>query len=827
MRRCLLLLGLGLFATGILPAQTSYLRRIGEPSLYERGKDVHPLSDGGALVLADTRAMGPGDADIWLLRLGADDDTLWTRRYGSDGDDLGIRLLPAGQGDWLIAAATQGAGAGEQDLMVLRVDSLGQEQWRRTWGTANWETCVGLVRLGPDRFLLGGMTESPSTGEDPVFILFDGSGTTLRQYIDRNNYWGGGLLDLIDAPGGGAYYAVVDREFSGGRVRVFHLDSLLHTTELLYDGYSEGDVLRFVRSDGDRRYICSTGFLLDAIDIHRCDVDSVIRVASLKPGHAWPLFYLFDAVATPDSGMLLLYAQSVSDSTFLLKLGPDLDPQWLRPLDVPGRLWRLAAAAPGYLATGEMYNSATGSDVLFCRYDASGLSLGTYGYGRSGPANEEHPRAMARAADGDLFITGYALGDSLRQSLLLLRTDPAGHLRWRLDLETDAAGEGWDVAATPDGGAVVMGYRWAGTRELLIVKVGADGQLQWRRVIGGYTFPASRGAIQPTLDGGYAVVSSVALTTGGSGIYLLRLSAQGDSLQSRLVEPAYFTFGYGYDLTERPDGTLVIAGQARAPNTDYQAIWIHTSFTGQVLDWLVYPDPVAGSVALSVEQTAAGGFLLSGSVYDRGIHGFLMQIDAQGDLQWHRIYTGNALLECHFAGAVPSVQGAIMAFGSSDSTHIDRPSTPADRQDIVVRYMDSGQRLGSTRIPLGTCYAALPDGDGGWLLLCGDVAVGMADVLLYHIDTWGQLVQVSRPLAAHDAPLLYPNPSDGDFRLRWEAAPPGPWRCELLDAQGRVIDRRICTPQDAAWARSDLPPGLYFLRVAAGGTTHSIPWLRR
>jgi hypothetical protein len=114
---------------------------------YEEPYCVHPLDDGGCIVLGWTSSLnhdvqnshgGPGDA--WMIRLSSSGNILWQRAYGGSGKDELYNISPTADGGYLLTGLTNStdgdvqANYGGTDFWVVRTDSLGQIMWENSYG---------------------------------------------------------------------------------------------------------------------------------------------------------------------------------------------------------------------------------------------------------------------------------------------------------------------------------------------------------------------------------------------------------------------------------------------------------------------------------------------------------------------------------------------------------------------------------------------------------------------------------------------------------------------------------------------------------------------
>jgi hypothetical protein len=83
--------------------------------------DVRPTQDGGFAVLATTGTAGAGSEDLWLLKLGAAGQLLSDATYGGSQYDNASAMSLGRHGDVFLAGRFQFVAAGSAHAIVLRV----------------------------------------------------------------------------------------------------------------------------------------------------------------------------------------------------------------------------------------------------------------------------------------------------------------------------------------------------------------------------------------------------------------------------------------------------------------------------------------------------------------------------------------------------------------------------------------------------------------------------------------------------------------------------------------------------------------------------------
>lgn len=101
---------------------------------------AHQTPDGGYAIASETRSFGVNDSvDIWLLKLNSGGSVQWNKTYGGTNNEEPRGMDVTQDGGFAIAGWTMSFGFGEQDVYLLKTDSLGNLNWSKTYGGTNRE----------------------------------------------------------------------------------------------------------------------------------------------------------------------------------------------------------------------------------------------------------------------------------------------------------------------------------------------------------------------------------------------------------------------------------------------------------------------------------------------------------------------------------------------------------------------------------------------------------------------------------------------------------------------------------------------------------------
>jgi hypothetical protein len=226
---------------------------------YDEGTSVQQTSDNGYIISGFTESFGNGSIDAWLIKTNTNGDTIWTKTFGGDGYDgatfvqqtsdsgyiftgvinsnnnypgwLGdiwlFKTDENGNQEWnhsfdfgdydfpkyieqtddlgyLIVGSADSYGVQYPDILVIKTDENGTEEWHKIIGTEeDWESGYNGHETNDGGFIILGSKYS-----EPWLIKLNSQGDVEWQNIYETNYnddWYG--FDVI-TNSNGSYYII-------------------------------------------------------------------------------------------------------------------------------------------------------------------------------------------------------------------------------------------------------------------------------------------------------------------------------------------------------------------------------------------------------------------------------------------------------------------------------------------------------------------------------------------------------------------------------------------------------------------------------------------
>lgn len=153
------------------------------------GSSVIQTDDNGFIVVGSTSSYGGGGGDIYIIKVDEFGDTLWTKTYGYSNNEGGIDICQTQNNEYMVIGSGYMQG-GDNDLLILRIDSLGDTLWTKKYGGTNSERGSSICRLSDTTFVIVGGTYSYGAGSNDIWLLkINGDGDTLWTSVFGGTLW--------------------------------------------------------------------------------------------------------------------------------------------------------------------------------------------------------------------------------------------------------------------------------------------------------------------------------------------------------------------------------------------------------------------------------------------------------------------------------------------------------------------------------------------------------------------------------------------------------------------------------------------------------------
>ena len=157
------------------------------------GYSIVQTSDNGYVISGVTWSYGLGNSDAILLKVNEKGTILWNSTYGSENREWAMKVINTNDGGLAISGSSWAFGNDYRDMLLVKTNDLGEQEWSLRLGGAKKESAEGLVQCSDGGYLLAGYSVSPIGTINSDIILYK---TSDSGRVEWNKSYGGKEHDL-------------------------------------------------------------------------------------------------------------------------------------------------------------------------------------------------------------------------------------------------------------------------------------------------------------------------------------------------------------------------------------------------------------------------------------------------------------------------------------------------------------------------------------------------------------------------------------------------------------------------------------------------------
>lgn len=133
-------------------------------------RDATGCFDQGFILAGLTGSFGAGGYDVYLVRLDSLGDTMWSRTYGGPGDDRADDIIQCSEGGFLMTGWSD-SQSDSDDVYIVRTDNSGNVLWERNFGGNLNDHGTSATELTGGDFIIAGYTQSTTDSGYHVLLI--------------------------------------------------------------------------------------------------------------------------------------------------------------------------------------------------------------------------------------------------------------------------------------------------------------------------------------------------------------------------------------------------------------------------------------------------------------------------------------------------------------------------------------------------------------------------------------------------------------------------------------------------------------------------------
>ena len=504
---------------------------------YDSPRDIVIDSSDQIYIIAGSDNRGLGGRDVALIKYDSAGTLQWDTAWGSTGYDDPRGLTLDASGNIYITGMTDSFGVGDYDIFVVKYDGTPTQLWNLTWGGINSDIPRDLVLDTSNNMYIGGYTESFGSGSsDLVSIKYDSSG--IQQW---NKTWGG--TDYEECRG--IKIDSSNNTYITGLVNSFNI---ITTNVLILKRNSTGDEEWYNTWDGESRDECSkiafdslgNYYLTGFTEVFgKGERDAILLKYDASGLQQWNLTWggneAEEAYSIAIDSYDDIYITGLTKSfgpgdscAFLLKYNDTGDLQWNHTW---GGNYVESGSGIAFDSSGDVYmggsTSSFGPDVpdanwFLTKFNRMGTQMWNYSWG----TNEgEWGGHIAVDSSDYIYYTGSTWGHGGPSANVgLVKFDGAGVIQWARywgiggydsprDIVIDSSDKIYIIAGSDN--------RGFGGRDVALMKYNSDGTLLWDDAWGSTGYDDPKGI---TLDNlGNIYITGITDSFGGGDYDIMTL----------------------------------------------------------------------------------------------------------------------------------------------------------------------------------------------------------------------------------------------------------------------------------------------------------------
>lgn len=363
----------------------SYFQEVYKSSPYnQEGQDVLAVSDGGYLIAGYTTNSQQYDRDILLIKTNSTGKEQWRKTYGGNKPDFPYHMLETTDGNYFLIGYSQSFRNGDYDIYLLKIKPTGTLVWQKTYGGAANDFGMDIIKTNDGNYLIVGSTNSVSyDDQDAYLIKINSEGNILweKTYGGNEDDFGNSVIQTSSGS-----IVMLGQTFSGsaqnGDAYLLKLDQHGDTTWTKRFGGSQHDDGIYLTTSSDGGYV----FVVRDSSNAGKDVDIRVIKTNSSGTIVWNKVYGGDKKDTPkmiqctsDGGFVIAgHSRSfgwINPDMWILKCNSNGDTVWTRHFGGPDHEHcYVTRQLPNgsYIAVGKTESYGPDFDPIFLKISQTG-----------------------------------------------------------------------------------------------------------------------------------------------------------------------------------------------------------------------------------------------------------------------------------------------------------------------------------------------------------------------------------------------------------------------------------------------------------------------
>ena len=127
--------------------------------------------DGGYAVTGAIDSSAISNEDVYVVKLDSMGNSQWTKTIGGASKDIGAAIIQTTDGGYAITGATKSSGAGSFDVFAIKLDATGKLMWTKAIGGEGDDEGESIIQTADGGYAIGGFTNAYKTNDYKFYAV--------------------------------------------------------------------------------------------------------------------------------------------------------------------------------------------------------------------------------------------------------------------------------------------------------------------------------------------------------------------------------------------------------------------------------------------------------------------------------------------------------------------------------------------------------------------------------------------------------------------------------------------------------------------------------
>ena len=138
---------------------------------YDVGYAVKQTLDKGYIITGSTSSFGQGNTDLYLLKLDSMGQKTFEKSFGGYSNEIGKSVIQLVDSSYVMLGYTSSFGIGGYDVFLVNADKNGNLLWQKTIGGIDWDFAYCIEATSDGGFIIAGTSYSFGYGNADGYII--------------------------------------------------------------------------------------------------------------------------------------------------------------------------------------------------------------------------------------------------------------------------------------------------------------------------------------------------------------------------------------------------------------------------------------------------------------------------------------------------------------------------------------------------------------------------------------------------------------------------------------------------------------------------------